>query len=397
MGKRVFLPAIAATMAKRIVCATVAVCLLVIAGCGGKPRNVTPLGQTSFVQYQRDTTQWVERHRAFQSTDKRVELLWNTPREMRPAAKPTKGILLVHGLGDSPGSFNDIMPRLAQQGFLVRTVLLPGHGTRPADMLPVTVDDWRRVVNEQAAILRHDVNEVYLGGFSTGANLVLEYALNHPEIKGLLLFSPAIKSNERYDFLTPLLAVFTDWILKPRPGYPQQLATRYMVVPTNGFAQFYHSSRAVRSRLAKTTYDKPVLMVLTEHDSVLDTPYLLARFDRKFTHPRSRLIWYGDQPAASHSSRVLVRSDYLPERRISQFSHMSMLFAPDNKEYGETGAIIICANGQSHVSQSQCQDRSKLWYSDWGYQEAGKTHVRLTFNPYFNWQTQVMNEVLKNE
>ncbi|PWC25865.1 MULTISPECIES: alpha/beta hydrolase [Brenneria] len=371
--------------------------LLILSGCAGRQHDITPLGQTTFARYQQETARWVAQHRAFQSADKNLELAWNTPQEMRPPGKPDKGILLVHGLGDSPGSFNDIMPRLAQQGFLVRTVLLPGHGTRPADLLHITVDDWRRVVAEQTAILRHDVDEVYLGGFSTGGNLVLEYALNHPEINGLLLFSPAIKSDERYDFLTPLLSVFRDWILTPRPGYPQQLITRYMVVPTNGFAQFYHSSAAVRRLLAQTAYDKPVLMVLTEHDSVLDTPYLLELFERKFTNPHSRLIWYGDRPAGARSPRVLTRSDYLPEWRISQFSHMSILFSPDNKQYGESGSIIVCANGQTPASRQICQDRNQLWYSDWGYQEEGKTHVRLTFNPYFDWQTQVMNQVLESE
>lgn len=375
----------------------VAVCLLLMAGCSGKQHDMMPLGQSSFARYQQEMTSWVAQHRAFQTNDKGMELSWNTPQEAHPAGPVTKGMLLVHGLGDAPGSFTDITSQLAAQGFLVRTVLLPGHGTRPADLLHITVDDWRRVVAEQAAILSKDVNEIYLGGFSTGGNLVLEYALEHPEIQGLVLFSPAIKSNEKYDFLTPVLSVFTDWLLKPRPGYPEQLATRYMVVPTNGFAQFYYSSRAVRSRLADKTYDKPVLMVLTEHDSVLDSAYLFDLFDRKFTHSRSRLIWYGDPPAHPHSSRVLIRSDRLPEWRISQFSHMSVLFSPENKTYGLTGTVIICANGQTHANPQQCQDRNALWYSDWGYQEDGKTHIRLTFNPYFNWQTQVMNNVLADD
>ncbi|WP_409310081.1 alpha/beta fold hydrolase [Pectobacterium sp. B1J-3] len=394
MAASFFPPTIPSKVANLILHLIVALCLLLIAACSGKERNITPLGQSSFASYQQETTRWVTQHRTFQTNDKKMELVWNTPQEMRPTGSPTKGILLVHGLGDSPGSFSDIMPRLAAQGFLVRTVLLPGHGTRPADMLHITVDDWRSVVAEQSAILSKEVNDVYLGGFSTGGNLVLEYALRHPEIKGLVLFSPAFKSNEKYDFLTPLLSVFTDWLLKPRPGYPEQLATRYMVVPTNGFAQFYYSSRAVRTQLADKTYDKPVLMVLTEHDSVLDSAYLFELFDKKFTHSRSRLIWYGNPPIPAYSSRVLVRRDRLPEWRISQFSHMSILFSPENKAYGPAGAVVICANGQANATPQQCQDRNALWYSDWGYQEKDKTHIRLTFNPYFDWQTQVMNNVL---
>ncbi|MCE9731859.1 carboxylesterase [Pectobacterium sp. IFB5596] len=368
--------------------------VLFIVGCNSNPRDITPLGQPSFERYQQETTRWVEQHRAVQTTDKQLELRWNTPSETRPAGQPRKAILLVHGLGDSPGSFIDITPKLVEQGFLVRTVLLPGHGTRPSDLLHVTVDDWRKVVAEQAAILSKDVDEVYLGGFSTGGNLVLEYASQHPEIKGLVLFSPAIKSNEKYDFMTPLLSVFTDWLMPPRPGYPEQLATRYMRVPTNGFAQYYYSSSGVRSQLAKKPYDKPVLIVLAEHDSVVDTTYIANMFDTQFTNPRSRLIWYGDRPAGIHSSRMLVRTGSLPEWRISQLSHMSLLFSPENTEYGKTGSIIICANGQTNNDLKACEDRSTLWYSDWGYIENGKTHVRLTFNPYFDWQNQIMLNVL---
>lgn len=159
----------------------------VVIGCQQRPDQL-PTGQTSFADYQQQTRAWVNGHRAFQTLDKPTELAWNTPQEWRPVGTPRKGILLIHGLGDSPGSFIDIAPRLARQGFLVRTVLLPGHGTRPADMLNVSVDDWRRVVSEQAQILSREVPELWLGGFSTGANLALEYAMQHQQVNGMLLF-----------------------------------------------------------------------------------------------------------------------------------------------------------------------------------------------------------------
>lgn len=371
--------------------------LAVLSACSRTPPPITPLGQPTFALYQQETTHWVEQHRHFQTLDKALELTWNTPSENRPADTARKGILLVHGLGDSPGSFTDIIPALTQRGFLVRTVLLPGHGTQPADLMPVSVEDWRRVVAEQATLLREEVGEVYLGGFSTGGNLVLEYALQHPEIQGLVLFSPAIRSDEPLDFLAPLLATVTDWLRPPRPGQPQQIATRYLRVPTNGFAQFYYSSASVRHLLAKTPYNKPVLMVLAQHDSVLDTAAILGQFDKAFPHPASRVIWYGNAPAQPMSERVLVRTDRLPEWRISQFSHMSVLFSPDNPLYGRTGTLRLCSNGPETPAANDCKKREDVWYSDWGYQEQGKTHIRLTFNPYFDWQNQIMASVLNSE
>ncbi|EGJ49452.1 alpha/beta hydrolase [Desulfocurvibacter africanus] len=372
-------------------------CLLAaLAACSSTQTSVAPLGQASFALYQAETRQWLEEHRHFQGPDKAAELDWNMPQEWRPAGVPSKGVLLVHGLGDSPWSFCDLGPELARQGFLVRSVLLPGHGTQPADLMHPSLADWRQVVREQAAILAREVAQIYLGGFSTGANLVVDYALDNPEVAGLLLFSPAFKSDSAYDWVTPWIAWARPWLRIPDANRPQQTPVRYLNTPTNGFAQFYRSSAAVRSGLARKTYDKPALLVTVRHDSVLDVRHTLETFTKRFTHPSSRLVWYGSLPeGTSVPPRVLVRSDYLPEQRISQFSHMGVLFSPRNPLYGEQGGLRLCWNGQDEDGLRQCMEGAQVWYSAWGYREPGKIHARLTFNPYFDWQAEVMAQVLK--
>lgn len=353
----------------------------------------------TFEQYRESTLRQMRSRRAFHGPDIASELAWNGPREWRPqrvarGTRPKKGILLVHGLGDSPWSFNDIAPELAKHGFLVRTVLLPGHGTRPEDLMNVSVEDWRRVVQQQADTLKRDVDDVYLGGFSTGANLVLEYAYRNPNVAGLVLFSPGFKSLS-FDWMAPALAAVRPWLIQPDSKQPLQNSTRYTMVPTNGFAQFYYSSRDARRLLDSRPYDKPVFMVVAEHDSVLDTTYLLKTFQSRFTHPDGRLIWYGKSPVeAAASTRILVRDDRLPDQRISQFSHMGVLFAPSNPLYGENGSSRLCFNGQSRRDTEACEAGAPVWYSDWGYHESGKIHARLTFNPYFAWQASVLTSVL---
>jgi esterase/lipase len=357
-----------------------------------------PLGQASFAEYRQQTVAWMKAHRTFQTDDHAAELEWNAPREWRPAGTPKSGIVLVHGLGDSPWSFNDVGTRLAAQGFLVRTVLLPGHGTQPSDMLDVTLKQWQQVVREQTQILARDVPKVYLGGFSTGANLVLDYAYAHDEIAGLVLFSPAFRPDNTYAWVTQYIGWFRPWLAKPNDGVrPMQTPVRYLNVPTNGFAQFYRSALLAQKRLKQRTYDKPVFVAITQHDSVLDTGYVLDTFNRQFSHPASRLIWYGDNPApAAKTPRVLVRNDYLPEYRIAQFSHMGLMFSPDNRLYGQAGIQRICWNGQDSAAMSQCLNGRQVWYSDWGHREPGKVFARLTFNPYFDWQSQVMMQVLSD-
>lgn len=169
------------------------------------------------------------------------------------------------------------------------------------DMLTVTAEQWHRVVREQVLALQQDVGQVYLGGFSTGANLVLEYAYAHPEIAGLALFSPGFKSMP-FDWLAPLAARLRPWLVTPDGPVPMQNTVRYLNVPTNGFAQFYRTSVAARRLLRDRPYDKPVFMVVAQHDSVLDTSYLLDVFQRRFTHPQSRLIWYGSKPSSANDA-----------------------------------------------------------------------------------------------
>jgi esterase/lipase len=369
-------------------------------GCAAPRGPMVPLGQGSFAQYRTETQDWMAQHRAFQSDERDSELARNAPMEWRPAQAARKGVVLFHGLGDSPWSFADIGQALAGQGFLVRTALLPGHGTRPADLIGVDLDDWRRLVAQQAALLAQEVPEVYLGGFSTGANLALEYALDHSEVAGLVLFSPALKSGVPLDWIVPWVARVRTWLRQPDSAQPQQTTLRYLNVPTNGFAQYYRSAAAVREKIARQPYARPALLVLAQHDSVVDVEHVLGTFETRFIHPASRLIWYGDLPAArgaTTTQRVLVRTDRLPQQRISQFSHMGVLFSPANPLYGSEGTQRMCWNGQEAADQARCMAGEPVWYSDWGYREPAKVHARLTFNPYFDWQAEVMREVLAAE
>lgn len=371
-----------------------------LSACVSTSASPVPATPLPFADYKKATYAQLQAGRRFQTGNHTEELSWNSPQEWLPAdsgsgQKPARGILLVHGLGDSPWSFNDLVPLLTAQGFLVRTVLLPGHGTRPEDLQDASLEQWRQVVQSQAAVLQRDADEVFLGGFSTGANLVLEYAYAHPEIAGLLLFSPGFRASTSLDWLAPLVARMRPWLIAPDGRHPMQNSVRYLMTPTNGFAQFYRSSRSARDLLHSRPYEKPVFMAVSQNDSVLDTDYLLEVFQRRFIHPASRLIWYGDAPKAlTDTSRVRVRTDRLPAQRISQFSHMGLLFSPGNPLYGSQGSARLCWNGQDDATTRACEHGATVWYSDWGYREADKVHARLTFNPYFNWQASVMNEVL---
>ena len=364
-------------------------------GCANDMAEGRAASFDSFAAYESDAFRRVTARRGGNGADELRLAGLNAPREWRPAGATRGGVLLVHGLGDSPWSFHDLAPELARQGFLVRSVLLPGHGTVPEEMLDVSLEDWRRTVTEQADLLRRDAGLVYLGGFSTGANLVLDQAYSTANVAGLLLFSPAFRSSVPLGWVTPLLRHVRPWLKGPDFAM-DSIPMRYSNVPTNGFAQFHRSSRLAQRHLASGRFDKPVLMVLAASDSVVDTDYAVEMFQDRFPHPASRLVWYGTPPQRTATdARVLTRPDSLPEWRISQFSHMGVLFAPDNSLYGRDGTLRLCHNGHDAKATQACQKGGEIWFSEWGYSEQGKVHARLTFNPYFAWQAGVMTEVLE--
>lgn len=181
---------------KSVVITTIA---LLLSACASDPENpqfvesesLQPYMQANYDTYLAETQAWVEKHRVFIGDNHQKELDAVLPFEIKPENPNGKGILLVHGLGDSPYSYTDIAPNLAKQGYLVRVILLPGHGTRAADLGLPELKDWQGVVKHHYELLSKKVDSVWLGGFSTGANLVTELAYQTPEVEGLLLFSPA--------------------------------------------------------------------------------------------------------------------------------------------------------------------------------------------------------------
>ena len=365
--------------------------------------EVMPLGQSSFAAYAEDARDWVLAHRRWVNASpeaRAAELEANLPREYRPAKPDGRGILLVHGLGDSPWSFADIAASLAREGILVRTVLLPGCGTKPADMMASTSEDWRRVVKEQADLLAREVKSMWLGGYSTGGNLVLDYAASHPEkTKGLVLFSPAVEVRPPFAWLAPAASHVKDWLVTPesRPNGGQN-PFQYFVVPMKGFAAFYHTmTRAdeVLTQFEKTPWQGPSVVMLAAHDGLVETEDLLPRFDRAFANPRSRFVWYGDAAAAKGlSARVRVMPETVDEMGVSSFSHMSLTYRPDNPAYGLKGTVRVCWNGQEKADSKACEAGAPVRYSGERHQPDERNHARLTFNPWYDEQLKLILSVM---
>tara|TARA_R110001583_G_scaffold308_1_gene2806 strand:- start:25 stop:1188 length:1164 start_codon:yes stop_codon:yes gene_type:complete len=347
--------------------------------------------QDNFQQYIDETKQWLSQHRVFKTDNIEKELQANTPFELIPEKPNGDAVLLVHGLGDSPYSFMDVAQHLAAQGYLVRAILLPGHGSKVGDLMLPTLEDWQNVVSHHIALLKPKTKKLWLGGYSTGANLVTSEALNDDGIEGLLLFSPAFKPKSSVVKWAKAASYVMTWADRDS----ETNYTRYNSLPMSGAAVYYDTVKVVQHDLEDTTYNKPVFMMISESDSVIDTKFPTTMFQMKFINKNNQLIWQGERDLSIEKATRF--SMQRPDLHIVNGSHMGLLFSPNNTEYGKQATIRICDNGQSNEQEKACEKGTDVWFSSYGSGGERKTLARLTYNPYFEQSMEKLDTMMKGE
>lgn len=138
-------------------------------------------------------------HRGSLSDPGRWSPNWNRTFQLA-ADTPKIGVLLLHGMSDSPYSLRNAGRRLNGAGAWVVGLRLPGHGTAPAGLVTVKWEDMAAAVRLALRHLRHKVGDrpLYIVGYSNGGALAVDYALSSlkdavlPSIEGIVLISPAI-------------------------------------------------------------------------------------------------------------------------------------------------------------------------------------------------------------
>jgi len=124
---------------------------------------------------------------------------WNRSFELKTES-PKSGVLLLHGMSDSPYSLRQLGERLNAAGAQVLGLRMPGHGTAPSGLVELT---WQDMAAATRLAIRHLAGQIgdrpiYIVGYSTGAALAVHYALaaledkTLPRVKRLVLLSPAI-------------------------------------------------------------------------------------------------------------------------------------------------------------------------------------------------------------
>ena len=83
------------------------------------------------------------------------------------------GCLLIHGFTGTPKEMRWLGEHLAEQGFSVLGIRLPGHATRPEDMIRSRWIDWVASVEDGYHLLHGLADRIYMIGLSMGGVLSL--------------------------------------------------------------------------------------------------------------------------------------------------------------------------------------------------------------------------------
>lgn len=264
---------------------------------------------------------------------------WHPAPEFKTEHGYKRAAIMLHGLNESSFSLRDIGHHLVDQGFLVRGLLLPGHGTTAQDLLNVNYQDWLQTLIQAIQDTHQYAQEIYLYGFSLGTTLALHAALSGQAIDGLILFAPAIASKSPF-------AYFARW----RKYAAQKLKNRAWRTrrPEVDYAKYCSSSydciseavkgmRIVRQLLKKRTLKIPLFAVATIDDETINTQTFIKKFIQLPQATRKQLIIYtANDPDKEfvENADISYRNSAYPSEHILDFAHTAIHHSPENPHYG---------------------------------------------------------------
>lgn len=303
-----------------------------------------------------------------------------------------RGVLLVHGLIDSPHHMRHLAAFFQRNGFRVMALLLPGHGTQPGDLLNVHWQEWAKTVAYGADCLDAEVDELYLAGFSAGAALSVLQAGHDQRVRALFLFSPALEITARARWAN--LHKLYSWLL-PRTAWVSVLPDRdlykYESFCKNAAAQMYKLICA----LPEEPINIPVFAAASADDATVN-PHATLRFMQRARHVCCKLVWYATSKL--EQNKVEWVNSAVPELRILSSSHTAIVMSPEDVHYGAAGTYINCLHYLPHDPngyETCLAPAQAAWFGE--IQEQNLRHSplrRLTYNPHYAALESSMHEFI---
>lgn len=297
----------------------------------------------------------LERYSAGSAADpQRWRPNWNRSFEFT-VDTPVGGVLLLHGMSDSPYSLRALGEKLNEQDYQVVGLRLPGHGTAPSGLTTVSWQDMGAAVKLAMEHLgaRLGQKPIHIIGYSTGAPLALDYVLDAEQSAvvmpaSLVLVSPAIG-------ISPAAALAT-WKrrLSLLPGLeglawlqiqPEFDPYKYNSFPTNAAEQVHLLTRSVARRMAARSQSSaesefpPILVLKSAIDATVSTDAVIDNLFAHLAANRHELVLFDINRFAMKAS-LLISSPAVLTTRVTDDETLPFQLTLVSNENAETTTVV---------------------------------------------------------
>lgn len=187
-------------------------------------------------------------------------------------AEQSKGVvLLLHGLGDSPGKVRGLANIYHQQGYTVVAPLMSGHGTNVQDLANVRYQDWQNDFDQaiHAAQELNNGNPVHVVGYSNGGNISIDGHQRHADkFASLTLLAPLLDLNSvLHKYTLPLTQYFRPF----SPPHGENTNIQYDQLSAKAVNEALKLTRANKEYWRNYQMNVPLNLIVTDADSVVST------------------------------------------------------------------------------------------------------------------------------
>ena len=317
---------------------------------------------------------------------------WNRSFEL-PAGRPVGGVLLLHGMSDSPYSLRALGQTLNQRDYWVIGLRLPGHGTAPSGLKHISWQDMAAAVRLGMAHLASKVGHrpIHIVGYSNGAPLALNFTLDAlegtalPVPASLVLISPSIglhpaaalaKWKRRLSYLPGLGGLA--WL----SVMPEFDPYKYNSFATNAAEQVHGLTRSVARRLAARARSDanpilpPTLAFKSTVDATVSTDTVVDRLLKHLRPDRHELVLFDINRFAAKSSLLI--SDPAPfTARLTADKNLPFVVTLVTNADPESRAVVARRKPPFSAEASTTEPLNLAWPRG----VISLSHVALPFAP----------------
>jgi alpha-beta hydrolase superfamily lysophospholipase len=305
------------------------------------------------------------------------------------------GVLLLHGMSDSPYSLRALGEALNSHGYQVIGLRSPGHGTAPSGLKRATWQDMAAAVKLAMEHLEPSLGSrpIHIIGYSTGASLALDYTLNAVEEAGaivpasLVLISPAIRIHS-----AGALAGFKN-SLSVLPGldglaYLSVMAEfdpyKYNSFATNAGAQVHRLTRDVDRRLQVLAQNPevvgklpPILVLKSTVDSTVTTDAVVDNLLMRLAAGRNELVLFDINRNAAIKSTLLVSDPGPLTHRMMANPDLPFAVTFITNENPHSTRVVVRHKAPFSLAASEIENLDLYWPGD----VVSLSHIALPFPP----------------